>query len=498
MRRAALSLATLSGLGAALCLPRPGLCVLAWFCLVPLFLVWAQSSPRASFAAGFSAGFGFHGLALYWIYSTCRFAGVAVPVAILAWGSLAAFLALHWGLVGWAGCRLAQPLRPAWRPWAWAIVWSGGAVFWERWTPRFGVDLLAYTQYRNLSLLQMGSVFGPHGLGFLIIAFNAALCASWREAQGEGETGTAPNLALISLLILGAWGWGAYQLGRRPSGGPSARVEILQPNIDQYQKWDEKFEKRIADELDELLARPRPESPALIVWPEASLPRLVEEGAPIPEAARWSRRLDSFQIVGAVTRIGGRMYNAALLVGPDGFVRGAYHKRELVPFGEYVPFPFLRRFIGILNQLGGITEGGPRQPLLETPLGLAAATICYEAVFPRWARLDASRGARLIVNITNDGWYKDTWGPYQHFEANVFRAIENRATIVRSGNTGISGVIDPWGVVTARLDLNERGRLDAQVPREDPFPARSFYARHGDWFGLLCLSLTVLLAFIRR
>jgi apolipoprotein N-acyltransferase len=104
-----------------------------------------------------------------------------------------------------------------------------------------------------------------------------------------------------------------------------------------------------------------------------------------------------------------------------------------------------------------------------------------------------------VVNVTNDGWYKDTWGPYQHFGENVYRAVENRVTVLRGGNTGISGVIDPWGVVTAELGLNARGRLDADVPLADPFPRRSFYARHGDWFATLCLlAAAVLLAFGRR
>jgi apolipoprotein N-acyltransferase len=121
-------------------------------------------------------------------------------------------------------------------------------------------------------------------------------------------------------------------------------------------------------------------------------------------------------------------------------------------------------------------------------------------MFPRLARADAGRGARILVNVTNDGWYKNTWGPYQHFQVNTCRAIENRVTVLRSGNTGISGVIDPWGVVTARLDLNERGRLDAEVPLADPFPRRSFYARHGDWLGALCLlAAAALIAFgLRR
>jgi apolipoprotein N-acyltransferase len=139
-----------------------------------------------------------------------------------------------------------------------------------------------------------------------------------------------------------------------------------------------------------------------------------------------------------------------------------------------------------------MSPGPKRPPLLTTPFGPTSATICYEAMFPRWARLDASRGAKLLINVTNDGWYKDTWGPSQHFGANVFRAIENRLTVIRSGNTGISAVIDPWGVVTAELPLGARGRLDADVPLSDPFPARSFYSRHGDWLGMLCLLLTVL------
>ena len=492
------TLALLSGAGLALCLPRPGLCFLAWFALAPLFYVWARSTPARSFAAGFAAGFAFHGLALYWIYSTCRFALLPVPVALLAWAALAAFLALHWGLVGLAGTRLAEPLGPGLRPWAWAALWTGCLVAWERWTPRLNIDLLAYTQYRYLSLLQMGSVFGPHGLGFLIVAVNAALCAVFlagrRKVRGAGA-----RLALALALVAAVWVYGEVELFHRAtafslSHGPRARVELLQPDVDQYRKFDERFAGEIRADFEELLSRPR-SGPSLIVWPESSLTFMVDEGgAELPQASAVSRELQAFQVVGAVSRARGLDYNSALLVGPDGKLRGAYHKRQLVPFGEFVPLPFLKKYIGILNQLGGLSPGGRRQGLLEAPLGPAAASVCYEAMFPRLALLDASRGARTIVNVTNDGWYKDTWGPYQHFEANVFRAIENRVTVIRSANTGISAVIDPWGAVTARLELGRRGRLDAGVPIEDPFPNRSFYARHGDWFGLLCLLAAALLA----
>jgi apolipoprotein N-acyltransferase len=187
------------------------------------------------------------------------------------------------------------------------------------------------------------------------------------------------------------------------------------------------------------------------------------------------------------------------LVRPDGSVGGVYFKRELVPFGEYVPLRGLvPRFVVAnwlkeLDEMGDLRPGAPDQAFFDTPFGPAAVTICYEAMFPRWAHLDAARGARLLINVTNDGWYKDTWGPYQHFEANVFRAVENRIPVIRSGNTGISAAIDPWGVVTAKLDLNARGRLDADVPLTDYFPTRSLYARRGDWLGALSLILTLLL-----
>jgi apolipoprotein N-acyltransferase len=220
---------------------------------------------------------------------------------------------------------------------------------------------------------------------------------------------------------------------------------------------------------------------------------VAELGRGVPEASAWAARLSAFQIVGAVTLEGEAMRNSAFLLGPAGEMRGVYHKRQLVPFGEFQPFPFLGRFVGLLNQLGGLTPGAAAQAFLDTPLGRTAGGICYEAMFPRLSRADAARGARLVVNLTNDGWYKDTWGPYQHFAVNMCRAIEGRVTVLRSGNTGISGVIDPWGVVTARLALNERGRLDADVPLADPFPRRSFYARTGDWFGVLCLLVAALL-----
>ncbi|MBI4377122.1 MAG: apolipoprotein N-acyltransferase [Elusimicrobia bacterium] len=486
----ALALSVLPGAALALTLPRPGISLLAWFCLAPLIALWSGARPKAAFLSGWLAGAAFHGLAFHWIYSTCRFAGMSIPLSGLAWFSLSAALGLQWGLIAALGRWALVAAPESLRPWGWAALWTALMVSAERWTPRLCADLLAYTQYKNPSLIQIGSLAGPHALGFLIVAFNAALVEAWTCSRRR-------SLVLACLLVSGAWLFGAYELTSqrmKEEEGSLAKIEILQPAIDQYQKWAPGLEKDILANFSELLSRRRQEPPHLVIWPESALPYWVDEKSGLPEISHWSRRLSAFQLVGVVSRLGEHAFNSAALVASDGRLRGLYHKRRLVPFGEFVPMGFLRRYIGILNELGGITPGESVQPLLETPLGLAAASICYEAVFPALGRLDASRGARWLINITNDGWYRDTWGPYQHFYVNVFRAVENRVYVLRAGNTGISGVIDPWGGVAARLDLGRRGRLEAWVPLEDPFPRRSFYARHGDWFGSLCLLAALGLA----
>ncbi len=186
-----------------------------------------------------------------------------------------------------------------------------------------------------------------------------------------------------------------------------------------------------------------------------------------------------------------------------GALAGVYRKRELVPFGEYVPFRSIiprwavDRWFNVLDRFEDMGAGAKDQALLDTAWGKASVTICYEALFPRWALRDAARGARIIVNVTNDGWYRGTNQAAQHFHVNALRAVETRSWLVRSANGGVSGVISPWGEVAATIPEAARGRLDAEVPTTDHWPAGSFYVRHGDLLGTLCLLLTGLLV-VRR
>jgi apolipoprotein N-acyltransferase len=486
----------------ALSFPRGGCWPLGWVCLAPLFVGLNDGAPGWQAAgAGYLAGLAFSAAAFFWIFGTCRFAHFSFTISALALVVLSAALALNWMAAALIGRRLTDRAARALRPWLWAFVFTAVTCVTERWTARIPGDMLAYTQWANLSLVQAGSWGGPHLLGFVVLLVNAALAEAWSERSSSSAT----NLALSTALVAGLWVHGEMVLLKRPDDpGTTARVEILQPNVDQYRKWDAAFQREILDGYYELLSRPQSSPPALVVWPETAIPREVPRDSPVAEAVVWARKQNVPHLVGilALPAAGDGAANAAQLVAPDGRIAGLYVKRELVPFGEYVPF---RRFVPrrlidgwlrVLDNFGDMSAGPNDQPLMTTAFGPTAVTICYEAAFPRWSRRDAARGASLLINLTNDGWYKDTWGPSQHFGMNVFRAIENRITEIRCGNTGISGVIDPWGVVTASLPLGARGRLDADVPLADSFPRRSFYTRHGDWFGTLCLVSTALGSFL--
>ncbi|MBI5201712.1 MAG: apolipoprotein N-acyltransferase [Elusimicrobia bacterium] len=482
------------GVFLGLTLPPLGLWPVAWLGLAPLLVAARMAHTRGrAFLLGWLGGASFFAVTMYWIYSTCRFAGVPVPVSIVAWAALVSFLALTWGLFGVLVKEAAGAGEEGW-PWACAIAWTAIEFLCARFTPRVGGDLLGYTQWRFLAMLQPSSWFGPHALGFLIVLVNGVF-ASWMLDRRLARP-VPKNVPIACGLALAWLLGGAISLGfASPPRGLLRKVAILQPNIDQYEKWDSGQAAHIKGVIDGLLARASEAQPALIVWPETSVPGWLDEPKNMDWVAAWAKRSGTYHLVGALLEENGKRFNAAVLVDPAGKVAGRYAKRELVPFGEYVPFRSLvQPWVGILSQMGDMDPGEKVQLPLETPVGRIGVTLCYEAVFPRWSRSAASLGARVLVNITNDGWYKDTWGPLHHFRTNVFRAVENRAPVIRSGNTGVSAVIDPWGRIQTKLDLMKEGVLIGELAGADAFPEGSLYSRLGDWFGWLCTSVFAALA----
>mgnify|MGYP001609348595 CR=1 FL=1 len=216
-----LSVVALGAASAALALPPYGLWPLGWLGLVPFFLAATDGErPRDAALAGWAAGAAYHAVVLHWIYQTCLFARMPVAVAVLAWLSLSAFLALNWALTACLGRWLSGRAPRALRPWLWALVWTVVAAASERWTPRIAVDLLTYTQSPNLSILQSLSWGGPHLLGFVIALFNASLAEAWLDVR---ERRWKPWALSAAVLLASAWAVKAWMPSSIPGAWPRPR-----------------------------------------------------------------------------------------------------------------------------------------------------------------------------------------------------------------------------------------------------------------------------------
>jgi apolipoprotein N-acyltransferase len=182
------------------------------------------------------------------------------------------------------------------------------------------------------------------------------------------------------------------------------------------------------------------------------------------------------------------IFNSAALVAPDGNWDGRYDKVHLVPFGEYVPFKSLLGFAGgLTKEVGEFSRGSSRDPLPagDEKLGIF---ICYESVFPDEVREFANRGAQVLVNISNDGWYGDSGAYAQHLKQARMRAVENARWLLRDTNTGVTAAIDPFGRVVQTIPRKTRAALVANYALEN---ATTFYTRHGDWLAYACAIITV-------
>jgi len=184
-----------------------------------------------------------------------------------------------------------------------------------------------------------------------------------------------------------------------------------------------------------------------------------------------------------------RYYNAAFLLGPDGRTLGVYRKIHLVPFGEYVPFKRLLFFVAPLVE--SVADFSPGAEAVQLPIGIGTAStaICYEVVYPSLIRRFVLAGSQLLTTVTNDAWYGRSSAPHQHFEQAAMRAIEQGRYLVRAANTGVSGIVDPYGRVLERTPIFEEAVVVGDVRLIE---ATTIYGRMGDLFAYLCAALTVL------
>ena len=331
----------------------------------------------------------------------------------------------------------------------------------------------------NLVLAQSASLVGLHGLTLLAIAL-AAAPALIADRQSRRAT-----FFVASLVFLSIGAFGAVRLSlNATSFDDKVRLRIMQPNLPQDDKFRADAMPEILTRYIELSSRATDQRPDGIVgvthlfWPESPFPVVLARDAQALQRIGDLLAPRTTLITGAI-RIEAppnarpKYFNSIQVLQPGGVIVDSYDKTHLVPFGEYFPFRRIFDALGLrqfVHVPGGFEPGAARKLLRAPGLPPAAPLICYEAIFSGAVAPDGSRsaGASVLLNVTNDGWFGNTHGPYQHFAQARLRAIEEGLPLIRAANTGISAIIDPYGRVLESLPLGVAGVLDGRLPNVAP------------------------------
>ncbi len=470
--------------------------------LIPAFtgLVWLLDGSRSraqAFWTGWWFGLGHFAVGLYWI-SDALFVDIGqfwwlLPPALLG---VPAGLAIFTGLATLAARLIAR--QGLARVLAFAACWALAEYARGHLLTGFPWNLIGYAWVDTLPVLQSAAWFGIYGLS-LVTVLAAAL-----PAVAAGRGGTLGLIAALA-LITGLAGAGALRLDRAPdpfaleARWPGVQLRLVQPSIAQTLKWDPVERGRNFDAQVALSTRPAALSPTVIIWPEAATADLIEQDPPrraqlrqaLPEGARW--------MLGTPRRTAAAdgsydFWNGLVVLDKADQVEGTYDKFHLVPFGEYVP---LAKWLPIEKIASGFAHpfaSGPGPRTLHLPgLPPVGPLICYEVIFPGAVADPADRPAWLL-NVTNDGWFGRSSGPMQHFAMARVRAVEEGIPLVRAANTGISGVVDPWGRVVAKLGLEHIGIIDTFLPRPAPEPTWYRVIGDGPYLGVIGVLLIAALA----
>ena len=464
-----------------------------WFALAPFVmgLFYLRSFWKTAWYSWLT-GTAVYATLYYWIFVTCHTGGeLSIGLSVAAWLGLSALMALQFAIFG-TSCYYLKQLRsffPLVAACGWVALEWGHELF-ASYFLGFPWFSLSYSQWNMPQMLQIASFGGAASISFAIVFVGVSL--------GYGLVIPYFRRGVILFITAAAVFLGIFYHGNislKKAQTPSLlrlNAIVMQPNIDQYKKWSVEFEKEIEETILQMTQQVAEKKPLLVVWPESITPGSVQEEPYRAWMELAAKQSNSWQVLGSNREEKGVQYVSAFLLSPTGEEKGIYDKTHLVPFGEYIPLEKQVRSllpqVGVLGELGSFSAGAWEQNLLrldQIPLG---STICYESVFSHPWRQQARSGARFFVNLTNDAWFFNTDAPHQHLAAVVLRAVENRRSVLRAANTGISAIIAPTGQILARAELNTRAMLSAEIalPLGEEL---SFYGQWGNWFAWLCAAI---------
>jgi apolipoprotein N-acyltransferase len=517
--------AILSGLLCTLCFPPFDQSWLCWFALTPLIVaVWfsGQNSKRRwlrNLLLGYVAGVVFFTATFSWLgslgvlYQNFWLRGLSLLLAVYLgvyfalWSWFVGLIRLRQGsdgqvaprnfLASWRNLLLAFLAASAWTAHEWVRGWLFGGFGWNG----LGVSL-----HNTWPLIQIAEFTGVTGLSFVVVFANIIAVTTPVRLYLESKTRQVrPHFDLTLTLagLVGLLAFGLYSAQNRPYTEP-LRVAAVQADVPQQEKFDPEFSAQIFERfqrLSEIALHSNP-APALLIWPESSMPDPVRD--PATESNDFVTELSASSktdlLLGTLDVENGKDYNAAVLVSGATQEMQVYWKVHLVPFGEYVP---LRRsfplFAAVAREwVPGDFSAGKRYTLFRLTNGDAqiAPLICFEDTIGDLTRQFVIRGANLLANITNDAWFLQSAGSQQHLTNAIFRCVETRRPMIRAANTGVTCLVNQLGRVTQVLQ-DEAGSTftEGVLTGEIKIPAErelTFYTRHGELFAKVCVAITVL------
>jgi len=501
-------LAASSGFLLTVSFPNFEISWLAWFAFIPLFVALRNLSLKHSFYLGLFAGLVHYLSLVYWLAHTMSVYGhlpfyVSIPVLFL----LSFYLALYIALFSMAvTCLCSSPLSFLFIP---PLIWVSLEYIRSFLFTGFPWELIGYTQFKMLHVIQISDVFGVYGVSFAIVLGNAVafliylrlMDNSWQGKRVQTKL-AAGAMAAFVVIFCAVWLYGKWRINNIHELSvisPSSKVTIVQGNIDQAIKWDPAFQKSSTIKYIHLSTLSKDLQPDLVVWPETATPFYFMHDIELSKLVlKGIHEIGADFLIGspAFTRKSNKIeyYNSAFLVDAAGNVNGRYDKTHLVPFGEYVPMKKWLPFVNKMVEGVGDFDTGDKGRTIKWQKSSVGILICYEIIFPALSRAMVQNHASLLVNLTNDAWYGRSSAPYQHFSMSVFRAVENRRSLVRAANTGISGFIDPCGNVIESTKIFKDAVITQKIP---VLEVETLYSKFGDVFAMACLGLSVFIIILR-
>ncbi len=459
-----------------------------------------KQEPRAAFRLGYLKGLFWAAFTLFWIAAN-TVAGALVAITVTS---------LQYAVVWWLFSRIYHR-NVSLALWSFPVIWVAAEYLRHFSDLRFNWMNIAYTQTYYLPFIQFMEWTGYLGIALLLGYITIFIYLIFFKKQQ-----LIRNSIVLSILIILPLLYGLIRMNDlEDKNFPTLGAGIVQPNVDPFKKWDLQFQDSTFKILKNSTFKLSKENPEFIVWPETATPFYLRyKQNYLYQVHSMVDSLGIYLITGTpdlkyVNDNEYMTYNSAFFFTPNEMNFESYNKIALVPAAESMPFKNTLPFLREIDVGGGDFFPGTRFTVFTINRNIfeqyeiknvtipdslknsevkVSSIICFDSVFPHLVRQFVRKGARILTIITNDGWFGNTSGPYQHAQYAVFRAVENRVSIARSANTGISFFIDPTGKKHEIVGLHERAVISYQLPitRE-----MTFYTRHGDWLGTFCLIISI-------